>query len=320
MRALLTISANTFTELLRQPVYLLLTSASTGFIIIIAGLPYFGFGEDHKLVRDSALSVTLLAGLFGAVLTASSSVAMEIREGTALAVLAKPIDRFTFLLGKYLGIAQAIILLTILNTLATLLASRMAFDAYGDADFAGIGLFFAGIAAAYALGAFFNYFHNVNYTSATAWSQAFTIGLVFVLLAFFIKHPDGNVVDWRLIPAGALILVALLILSGIALACSTRLDTVPTLIVCSVLFLAGLVSDYFFGRAAEAGSWWGHVGYAILPNWQLFWITDAIEGEKTIEGIWTYFSKSLLYLFGYLGASLVIAYNLFEDRDLGGTQ
>lgn len=325
MKALLTIASNTFLELLRQPVYLLLTTASTSLIIIIAGLPYFGFGEDPKLVRDGALSITLLAGLFGAVLTASSSVAQEIREGTALAVLAKPIDRFTFLIGKYLGIARAIILLTVLNTLAALLASRMAFDAYGDADLTGIGLFFLGIVAAYGLGAFFNYFHNANYTAATVWSQVFTIVAVFVLLAFFIelKQPgesDPSTVDWRLVPAGALILVALLILSGIALACSTRLDTVPTLIVCSLLFLAGLVSDHFFGRAAEAGAWWGHVGYAVLPNWQLFWITDAIEGKQAIEGIWTYFAKSLLYLVGYLGASLVVAYCLFDDRDLGGDQ
>lgn len=325
MRALHTIAANTFRELIRQPVLLLLSSSSIAFIIIIAGLPYFGFGEDPKLVRDGALALTLLSGLLGAVLAAASSVTDEIRKGTALAVLAKPIDRLTFLLGKYLGIAWAITLLTYLNTLATLLASRMAYDAYGNADLLGIALFFAAVGGAYAVGAFLNYFHHANYTAATFWSQLGFVTVVFGLLSFVVelRQPGSTVpasVDWRLVPAGALILIALLIFCGIALACSTRLDAVPTLIVCSVFFLTGLVSDHFLGRAAERGAWWGHLGYAILPNWQLFWITDAIQGERSIEGIWTYFAKSLVYLAGYLGAALVVAWSLFADRDLNSEQ
>jgi hypothetical protein len=325
MRALHTIAANTFLELVRQPILLLLSSSSTVFIIIIAGLPYFGFGEDPKLVRDAALAVTLLAGLLGAVFGSSSSLTDEIRKGTALAVLSKPIDRLTFLLGKYCGIAWAVTLLTYLNTLAALLASRMAYDAYGNADLVGISLFFAGVAAAYAVGAFLNYFHHSNYTAATFWAQLGSVTIVFCLLSFFIelRQPGANTpasIDWRVLPAGALILVALLIFCGIALACSTRLDAVPTLIVCTVFFLAGLVSDHFFGRASDRGAWWGHLGYAILPNWQLFWITDAIQGERSIEGIWTYFTKSLGYLAGYLGAALIVAWSLFADRDLNSEQ
>jgi len=46
----------------------------------------------------------LLAGLFGAVLSASASLAREIRSGTALAVLSKPIGRAQFLLAKYAGL------------------------------------------------------------------------------------------------------------------------------------------------------------------------------------------------------------------------
>lgn len=325
MRAFQTIAANTFRELVRQPVYLLLSSSSIAFSIVIAGLPYFGFGDDPKLVRDGALAITLLSGLLCAVLSASAAVTDEIRRGTALSVLSKPIDRLTFLLGKYCGIAWAVTLLTYLNILAALLASRMAYDAYGDADYVGIGLFFSAIAAAYLLGAFLNYFHHANYTAATFWSQLGTVTLVFYLLSFhitLIQSGDTSpaTVDWRLVPAGALILVALLIFSGIALACSTRLDTVPTLIVCTVFFLAGLVSDYFLGQAAERDAWWGHLGYAILPNWQLFWITDAIQGDREIEGIWSYFAKSLVYLVGYLGATLVVAWSLFADRDLNSEQ
>ena len=82
MRQFITISVNAFMELIRQPVFLLLLSASALFSVYLASLPYFGFGDDPKLVKDSVLAVMLLAGLLGAVLCASSSVAREIRTGT----------------------------------------------------------------------------------------------------------------------------------------------------------------------------------------------------------------------------------------------
>ena len=89
---------------------------------------------------------------------------------------------------------------------------------------------------------------------------------------------DYKGIDWRVVPASALILMALLILAALALACSTRVEAVPTLAICSSLFLLGLVSDYFWGERAKAGSWWASMLYAVTPNWQLFWLADALEG------------------------------------------
>src|SRR3977135_3845106 len=132
MRQFITISLNAFMELIRQPVFLLLLSISAVFCVYLASLPYFGFGDDPKLVKDSVLAVMLLAGLFGAGLCASTSVSREIRTGTALAVLAKPVGRASFLLAKYAGLAAALTVLAYVDLLAVLLASRMAYDAYGS--------------------------------------------------------------------------------------------------------------------------------------------------------------------------------------------
>src|SRR5438874_10352076 len=127
MRQFITISVNAFMELIRQPVFLLLLSASALFSVYLASLPYFGFGDDPKLVKDSVLAVMLLVGLLGAVLSASNSVAREIHAGTALAVLAKPVGRAQFLLAKYVGLATALSVLTYVNLIAVLLARRMAY-------------------------------------------------------------------------------------------------------------------------------------------------------------------------------------------------
>ena len=122
-------------------------------------------------------------------------------------------------------------------------------------------------------------------------------------------------VDWRLVPAGILILFALWILAALALACSTRLDTIPTLAVCSAFFLIGLMSDYLLGQRAAAGNWWASTLYTIIPNWQLFWLADALDmGKSTFH--WHYVAKAFAYTVGYAGAALAVGTALFEEREL----
>src|SRR5947208_9244977 len=132
MRQFVTIAANAFMELIRQPVFLLLMTCSAAFEIFLATPYYFAFGDEPKLVKNSTLAVMLLAGLFGAVLSASASLAREIRTGTVLAVLSKPVGRAQFLMAKYAGLALALMLVTYGNLVVCLLASGVGFDAYGS--------------------------------------------------------------------------------------------------------------------------------------------------------------------------------------------
>src|SRR5277367_5569079 len=111
MRQFIAIASNAFMELIRQPVFLLLMTISSLFEVFLACINYFGFGDEPKLVKITALAVMLVAGLFGAVLSASSSLGREIRSGTALAVLAKPVGRGQFLLAKYAGLALSLAIL-----------------------------------------------------------------------------------------------------------------------------------------------------------------------------------------------------------------
>ncbi len=157
MRQFITIAINAFMELVRQPVFLLLTTCIAAFEIFLATPYYFAFGDEPKLVKNSVLAAMLLAGLFGAVLSASTSLAREIRTGTALAVLSKPVGRAQFLLAKYAGLVAALTMMTYVNLVAALIASRMAFDAYGSADSTAICIFGGGVAIAYAIGGFSNF-------------------------------------------------------------------------------------------------------------------------------------------------------------------
>ena len=345
MRQFITIATNAFMELVRQPVFLLLMTCSAVFEIFLATPYYFAFGDEPKLVKNSTLAVMLLAGLFGAVLSASASLAREIRTGTALAVLSKPVGRAQFLLAKYVGLIAALAVLTYVNLVGALIASRMAFDAYGKTDLAAIGIFAAGVIGAYVVGGFSNFFLRRPFVSDAVFALLVTATLAaYVIFQFTTQMRSSNepgAVDWRLVPAALLILFALWILAGLALACSTRLDMIPTLSICSALFLVGMMSDYLFGRRAEpvwqhdlaeevnssrwsesqrallkqivgtydndkngklepaeretisaadqarlrqagmGGAWWASVLYTVTPNWQLFWLADALsEGQE----------------------------------------
>ncbi|MGA2855095.1 MAG: hypothetical protein ABSE90_13315, partial [Verrucomicrobiota bacterium] len=264
MRQFLNIAVNAFMELIRQPVFLLLMTGSVFFEIFLAVPYYFAFGDEPKLVENSALALMLLSGLFGAVLSASASLAREIRTGTALAVLSKPVGRAQFLLAKYAGLAAALTVLTYMNMVGVLLASRMAFDAYGKTDMAALGIFGAAVALAYALAGFSNFFLRRPFVSDAVFALVTLVTLAaFVIFQFTTQMQSADMVaqvNWNLLPAGILILFALWILAALALACSTRLDTIPTLAICSAFFLIGLMSDYFYsqagGKIGGGGPWW----------------------------------------------------------------
>ncbi len=324
MRQFLTIATNAFMELIRQPVFLLLMTASVLFEIFLAVPYYFAFGDEPKLVENSARAVMLLSGLFGAVLSASASLAREIRTGTALAVLSKPVGRAQFLLAKYAGVAAALTVLAYVNLIGVLLASWMSFDAYGKTDLPALEIFAAGVVLAYGLAGFSNFFLRRPFVSDAVLALLVLVTLAtFVIFQFTRQMQSMGVqaqVDWRLVPAGILVLFALWVLAALALACSTRLDTIPTLAVCSAFFLIGLMSDYFYwkagGKPDGGGPWWASVLYTVIPNWQLFWFADALSmGKNTFH--WAYVGKAFVYAVAYAGAALAVGTALFEERELG---
>ena len=75
------------------------------------------------------------------------------------------------------------------------------------------------------------------------------------------------------------------------------------------------MSDYLFGQRAEAGHWWASTLYTVIPNWQLFWLADALDtGKSTFH--WDYVAKAFGYTVGYAGAALAVGTALFEEREL----
>ena len=109
-------------------------------------------------------------------------------------------------------------------------------------------------------------------------------------------------------------LLAAIIIVALAVALSARFNIVVTLAVCIGIFLLGLVSDYVFGRYADTHLW-ARIGRFLVPNLQIFWISDAIyEGSKVPL---KYIAMSASYALCYTGAILALAIALFQRRQVG---
>jgi ABC-type transport system involved in multi-copper enzyme maturation permease subunit len=111
VRQTCTIAMATAKEAIRQPAFFVLTFIAGAWLIWSIFVPYFTFGEDIKMYKDTGLTTISFVGLLLALLTASSSVAEEIEGKTAITLLSKPINRRQFIAGKFLGIELAVLAL-----------------------------------------------------------------------------------------------------------------------------------------------------------------------------------------------------------------
>ncbi len=107
------IAGNTAKEAFSQPLFYLLLAIGVMLLVLFVFLPYFTFGEDIKMVKDMGLTVIMLLSIFLTVWMASASIADEIEGRTALSLLSKPIGRWQFILGKFLGVLGPVIILSI---------------------------------------------------------------------------------------------------------------------------------------------------------------------------------------------------------------
>ena len=141
------------------------------------------------------------------------------------------------------------------------------------------------------------------------------LALAFALVVSL--RPGGGE-SWQIhpgiVPAYVLIFLGLMVLGAIALALSTRIDITPTLSICTVVFLVGLMADYWFGRAADR-SWAAAAGYALVPNWQQFWAADALRDGAVLP--WSYVGVAAGYAGCYAAAMLAAGAALFRTRELG---
>jgi len=320
MYKLLTIAKNTFTETLRQPVYAILIAAALLLFVVSPALAMYTMDDDNKLLREIGLSTLFLTSLFVAIFSASGAVAVELENKTILTVLTKPVQRPIFVLAKFLGVVSAVALAHYLCTVGLLMAIRHGVleTASDTHDWTVIGAAALVAVATVLLSAFFNFAYDWKFTSTAIVVASVLSMLALVFLALIDRdlqfNPAENGINRVDIYGSILLFLAAIIIAALAVAISTRFNIVVTLSACLGIFLLGLVSDYVFGRFADAHIW-ARIGRFLVPNLQIFWISDAIYEGTGVPLRYILISAS--YALCYTAAILAFAVALFQRRQVG---
>ncbi len=114
--------------------------------------------------------------------------------------------------------------------------------------------------------------------------------------------------------AAYLVLLALMVLAAVALAASTRLSQMMTMLVCVLVTVVGLISDFALGQHAdESTAAW--VAYHIVPNLGVFWVIDAVTAGIAVPS--RYVALVTAYSVLLVVALLMIGIALFQRREVG---
>jgi ABC-2 type transport system permease protein len=266
------------------------------------------------------LSTLFLSSLFVAIFSASAAVAVEIENKTILTVLTKPIQRPIFILAKFLGVLAAVALAHYLCTVALLMTIRHGVleSAADEHDWTVIVSAIGVVGLTFLLSAFFNYVYDWKFTSTAVVTGAVLATCALIFLSLIDRNwqfdPAKNSFHALDIYGSILLFLAAMIIAAIAVALSSRFNIVVTLSACVGVFLLGLISDYVFGKLAQTYTWAG-IGRALVPNFQIFWISDAIYEGSTVP--FHYLTVAATYAVCYTVAILALAVAVFQRRQVG---
>jgi len=320
MNKLFTLIKNTFIETLRRPVYAIIIIAALLLLFISPSLSMYTMSDDNKLLRELGLSTLFLTSLFIAIFSASGAVAEEIENKTITTVLSKPVKRPIFVIAKFIGVALTVILAHYICTIALLMTIREGVmqTAADMHDWTVVTAAAVATVATILLSAFFNYVYDWKFSSTAVVLAAVFATLSIIFLSFIDRtwqfNPQGNGINALDVYGSLLLLLAAIIIVALAVALSARFNIVVTLSACIGVFLLGLISDYTFGRFAQTHIW-AKIGRFLVPNLQVFWISDAIYESSTVPLKYILISAS--YALGYTTAILFLAVALFQRRQVG---
>jgi ABC-type transport system involved in multi-copper enzyme maturation permease subunit len=284
-----------FLEGVRQPMFWMITLIAAGLMYVSIVIPYFTFGEDGKMVKELGFDTIMIVSVIFSVLAASMSISEEIEGRTAITVMSKPVSRRQFLMGKFLGILLAAVLMTLLLGWAFngVLYFKPLFDNEPPPDPSWI----AEVQARF--GPMFGH-PTVSFLSgARLWfdmAAEAAPGLIFGLCKT-------------------------MVLLSIAVALATRLPLIVNLIACLVIFFFGHLTHTLVQISENKFRLVNFIAKTfetILPGLNNFDLSALIAKDTptNVVDLWWYVGSVFLYAFMYSAIALVFGLILFEDRDL----
>ena len=303
LQRIIIIGRNTLTEAVRQKVLnvlLIFAVVLVGCSVFISQLATPGldpaglFDEQIKFVKDFGCGSIGLFGFAIALLSTALLIPQELHNRTIYTILAKPVRRSEFLLGKFFGIILLLALCVSLMSLAfacTLYVQEQIGLGVVDSTYASMG----------------DWKHNPHILAQHDHDAALVI---------------SQVQDPQLIEAIALLFAKIIMTAAIALLISTFATSwIFTIITTFMIYLIahgeGLARTYWLSHGAESTIWQSaFVGLIslLIPDMNSFTIVDEILAGNHVP--WTHALNLLAYADVYVIVLLAVSIVIFDYREI----
>ncbi len=309
------IARNTFLESIREPIFFIMLYCAFFIIGNLPGLTLFVFFQQLKMVIDSSLATTMVGGMLILTLSASNTVAREMRNGTVLLLMSKPVPRYVFIGAKICGIIFTGAVFCFLCNMGTFVSVFTASDQFWFNTWTYVG-FFVAIFLAAMFGLFMNFWRNSSFSEMTVKGALVALPVLAIICRIFCEKPEVSLPNVS--SAMVLVFFSVAIMGTLAVIFAVKFDVVANLVLCAIMFFAGLMSNYLFDPSEPKGNivldFLSDFLYSVLPNWQYFWMADSVALGRIIPPIY------LVYSLGYTLLYIVIcsfwAMALFQVREI----
>lgn len=106
-----TIARNVFLEVVRDRILYVIGVFGIIMVMAITLLPEVAAGTEDKLILDTGLAAINILSLFVVVFIGTGLINKEIEKKTVLVLIAKPVSRLEFILGKHFGLSMVMAVL-----------------------------------------------------------------------------------------------------------------------------------------------------------------------------------------------------------------
>ncbi|MDZ4857972.1 MAG: ABC transporter permease [Candidatus Hydrogenedentes bacterium] len=102
---IIAVAQNTFREAVRDKVFYVLVFFGLATLVGSKALGWISIGQEIKIVKDFSLASVSVFGVLIAIFVGTSLIYKEIDKRTIYTIICRPMARYEFVLGKYLGMA-----------------------------------------------------------------------------------------------------------------------------------------------------------------------------------------------------------------------
>ena len=284
-RRMWTIAENTMTEVIRQKFFYILLIFAV--VVLVSSVFFSGFSSVEmdriKFIKDFSLGAIKIFGVVIAMVGTAQLLPLELENRTIYPILAKPVFRVEFLIGKYLGMISLLFLTVML-----------------------MGVIFGGL--------LFYTEHQLAAEAAAGQGQAFGVTPQEAVQQIYKQTRDPN-----LLKAIGLIYVQFVMVSAISLLIATFATSVIFNVICTVIIyicghLEGVARQSWLGDPSPLAKTMLLVITFFVPDLDAFNVVDAVVIGQGVP--MDLVVKTIGYGVFYSAVVLLVAYLIFEEKEI----